>query len=149
MAVTATVYGQTYTGQYSATAARRIDWASDTIKCALTTSAYTPNQDSHVFFSDVTNEITGTAYTAGGAALSGKSVSYDSATNETRLLASPTSWATSTLTARRAVLYKDTGTASTSPLIGWVDFGGDESTASATFMITWDATNGATKLGAT
>jgi hypothetical protein len=148
MAVTATVFGQTYTGQYSATAARRIDWATDTIKVALTTSAYTPNQDTHVFFSDVTNEITGTGYTAGGATLAGKSVSYDSASNETRLLASASSWASSSLTARRAVVYKDTGTAGTSPLIGWVDFGGDETTATATFTITWDATNGVTKVAA-
>jgi hypothetical protein len=45
------------------------DWDTDTIKCALTTSTYTVDIDTHDFFNDVTNEITGTGYTAGGATL--------------------------------------------------------------------------------
>lgn len=47
------------------------------------------------------------------------------------------SWPSSTITARYAVIYKDTGTGSTSPLIGFVDFGQDESSSSGTFQITW------------
>lgn len=46
-----------------------IDWLSDTIKCMLCTSTYTPNLDTHIYKSSVTNEITGTGYTAGGATL--------------------------------------------------------------------------------
>lgn len=146
MAITANAYGSLPVGQFSATAARRIDWASDTIKVLLTTSAYTPDQDTHTYLSDVTNEITGTGYTAGGQALSGKSVAYDSATNETRLIAAATTWSAATITARRAVVYKDTGSAATSPLIGWVDFGVDQSITGADLALTWDATNGVVKV---
>lgn len=140
MAVTANWFGAAATGQWGSTAARRVDWASDTIKVALTTSSYTPNQDTHAFFSDVTNEITGAGYTAGGATLASRSVTYDSASNETRLDADDVAWAAASFTCRRAVVYKDTGTPSSSPLLGWVDFGGDQAVSGATFQIVWDAT---------
>jgi hypothetical protein len=87
-----------------------IDWDTDTIKVALTTSTYTPDQDTHDFFNDVTNEITGTGYSAGGATLTSPTVTYDTATNQVRLDAADTTWTTSTLTARYAVVYKSTGT---------------------------------------
>ncbi len=143
MPVTANWYGQSLSGQYSATAARRLDWVGDTIKVALLTSSYTPNQDTHVFYSDLTNEVAaGGGYTTGGMALSGKSVSYDATSHEARLLAGNTQWTASTITARYAAVYKDTGTGSTSPLLGWVNFGGDVSTSSGTLEIDWDATLG-------
>ena len=147
---TAKWYGQALTGQYSATAARRVNWTGDTINVSLHTSTYAPNQDTHVFFSDVTNEITGTGYTAGGQALAGKSVSYDATTNETRLLATTASqWTNASFTARYAVIYSAAGgTAATNPLLGWVDFGADETVATGTFSITWDTTNGVLKLAA-
>lgn len=44
---------------------KEVDWDSDTIKVMLTTSSYTPNQDTHIYKSSVTNEVTGTGYTAG------------------------------------------------------------------------------------
>lgn len=117
-----------------------IAWTTDTIKVALTTSTYTPNQDTNAFFSDVTNEITGTGYTAGGATLGSPTSTYDTASDQIRLDAADTTWTSSTLTARIAVVYKSTGTGSTSPVIGWVDFGADQSTSSGTLTITWDAT---------
>lgn len=146
-AITATPYGQTFLGQYSATAARRIDWVTDTIDCALCTSTYTPNRDTHVFYSALTNEVAnGNGYTTGGVALANKSTSYDSTSHEARFFADPSTWTGASFTFRYAVLYKSTGTGSTSPLIGWVDFGGDEQATSATVTITWDATNGAFKV---
>lgn len=56
-----------------------VDYLSDTIKAMLTTSAYSENLDSHETKSDVTNEITGTGYTAGGVTLSSKTVVYTAA----------------------------------------------------------------------
>jgi hypothetical protein len=83
---TAAVYGNHLLGQYSATAARRVDWVTDTIKCTLHTATYAPNQDTHTFASDLTNELaTGGGYTAGGVTLASKTTAYDSATNQTRL----------------------------------------------------------------
>jgi hypothetical protein len=138
MAVTASLFG--LTAQKMLDGSGAINWSSDTIKVALTTSAYTPNQDTHDFFDDVTNEITGTGYSAGGVALASKTSTYDTTTDQIRLDAADTTWTTSTLTARRAVIYKSTGTPATSALIGWVDFGADVSTTAGTFQITWDAT---------
>lgn len=135
MAVTALLYGKAFLSLTNA----EVDLISDTIKCALTTSSYTPDQDAHDYFNDVTNEVTGTGYTAGGATLANKTVTYTSGTNVFKFTADPAAWTSSTITARRAVIYKDTGTASTSPLIAYVDFGADVSTAAQTFQITWHA----------
>jgi hypothetical protein len=136
MAVTALLYGKLWENQFGSSA---INWSSDTIKVALATSTYTPNQDTHDFFNDVTNEVTGTGYTAGGATLGSKTATYTSGTNTCAFDAADTSWTTSTITARYAIIYKSTGTASTSPLIGYVDFGADVSSSGGTFSITWDS----------
>lgn len=62
-----------------------INFPSDTIKAMLLTSSYTPNLDTHQFKSDLTSEVTGTNYTAGGVTLSSKTATYTAAN----------SWATS------------------------------------------------------
>lgn len=141
MAITALAYGN---------GAGRYSWLDDTIKVAHMAATYTPDQDAHVFWSDISaNEASGTGYTAGGQALSGKTISYNSATNDNRLRASASQWTSASFTSRYSVVYKDTGTAATSPLIGYVDWGGPETVTSGTFTITWDATNGVIKLTAT
>lgn len=120
---------------------KEVDFDSDTIKVALLSSSYTPDQDAHDYFNDVSSyEVSGTGYTAGGATLASKTATYDSATNVVILDAADTTWASSTITARYAVVYGSTGTASTSPLIGYVDFGSDQSSTSGNFTITWDST---------
>jgi len=146
MAVTAFWYGPAQEGTYGATAARRVDWVTDTIKVMLTTATYAPDQDLHDFKDDVTNEITGTGYTAGGVTLGTKSVVYTTGTNTVSLRAADSVWASASFTARRAVVYKDTGAAATSPVLGWVDFGADETVAAGTFTIDWDATDGVLKI---
>jgi len=119
---------------------KEVDFDSDTIKVALLSSSYTPNQDTDDYFNDVSAyEVTGTGYTAGGATLANKSVTYTSGTNVTKFDADDVSWTSSTITARYAVVYDSTGTASTSALIGYVDFGSNQSSSSGTFSIVWDA----------
>src|SRR5690349_15764137 len=89
---------------------KEVDWDSDTIKVALLSSSYTPNQDSHDYWDDVSsNEVSGTGYTAGGATLGSKTATYDSATNVVILDAADTVWSASTITARYAVIYDDSG----------------------------------------
>lgn len=129
---TGSLYGNVHAKAFNG----EINWASDTIKGLLTTSAYTPNQDSHIYLSSVTNEITGTGYTAGGVTLASKTLTYSSKT--TTFSCAALSWASATFTARRLVIYKSTGTGSTSPLIGWVDFGVDMSPSGGTFTWTPD-----------
>lgn len=135
MAVSAKVYGPAL----AAFLAGSINWGSDTIKVALATSAYSPDQDAHDFFNDVTNEVVGTGYTAGGATLASKTSTYTSGTNTNALDAADVTWSTSTLTARYAIVYKSTGTGSTSPLICYIDFGADVISSAGNFTITWDA----------
>jgi hypothetical protein len=122
---------------------KEIDWDTDTIKVALLTNAYTPDQDAHNYLDDVvTHEVTGaTGYTAGGNTLANKTNSYNSATNVIVLDADDTTWSSSTITARYAVIYDATpATNATRPLIGYVDFGSDQSSSNGNFTITWDAT---------
>jgi hypothetical protein len=121
---------------------KEVDWDSDTIKVALVSSSYTPNQDTHDYWDDVVaNEISGTGYTAGGQALASKTITYDSASNVITLDAADTVWSSATVTARYAVIYDDAGaTNSQKVLIGYLDFGSDQSSTNAAFTITWDAT---------
>jgi hypothetical protein len=116
-----------------------IDLDTDTIKVALVTSSYTPNADTHDFFDDVTNEVSGTGYTAGGATLASVTVTVDTTNDRGVFDAADTSWATSTITARGAVIYKSTGTAGTSALIAYIDFVQDASSVNGTFQVTWNA----------
>lgn len=131
-----------------------IDYLSDTIKVALVTSTYSPNQDTHEVFSDITNELaTANGYTAGGATLGSKTSTYAGASNTTVHDAADTAWTAaggSIGPFRYAIIYKSTGTASTSPLIGYVDFGSDQTiTNGNTGTIVWDATDGVFKVVAT
>lgn len=124
---------------------KEIDLDSDTLKVMLCTSSYTPDQDTHQYKSSVTNEVTGTGYTAGGATLASVAVTYTSGTNTLMLDAADTAWTTSTITARYAVIY-DSSPASdaTRPLIAYVDFTTDQVSVGATFTIAWDAAGIAT-----
>jgi hypothetical protein len=120
---------------------KEVDFDSDTIKVALVSSSYTPNQDTHDYWDDVaTNEVSGTGYTAGGATLTTKTVGYTSGTNVTKFDADDVSWTTSTITARYAIVYDASpATNAAKPLIGYVDFGSDQSSSSGTFSIVWDS----------
>jgi hypothetical protein len=121
---------------------KEIDWDTDTIKVALLTNSYTPDQDAHNYLDDVvTYEVSGTGYTAGGNTLANKTNTYNSGTNVIVLDADDTTWSSSTITARYAVVYDASpATNATRPLIGYVDFGSDQSSSNGNFTITWDAT---------
>ncbi|MDV6274110.1 hypothetical protein R3Q06_11420 [Rhodococcus erythropolis] len=136
MAVTAKLYGLALKSAFN----KEIDWDTDTIKVMLCTSAYTPDQDTHQYKSSVTNEASGTGYTAGGATLASATLAYTTGTNTLVLDAVDSAWTGSTITARYAVIYNSSpGTDATRPLIAYVDFGADVSTTAGTFTITWDA----------
>jgi hypothetical protein len=137
MAVTTKVFDKFVQGQ--ANGAHFVDFDTDTIKVMLTTSTYTPNQDTHEFKSDVTNEVSDSTgdYVAGGKALTTKVINLDTTSDFVYLSADNPQWLGCTFTARIAVLYKDTGTGSTSPLIGWIDFGANQVLAAQDFRIVW------------
>jgi hypothetical protein len=112
-----------------------IDFDSNSFKALLVTSSYVPNKDTHDKRDDVTNEVSGTGYTAGGVA-SVCTVTKDTANDKVTLSFAAVSWASSTITARALVIYKSTGTASTDNLVCYVDFGSDVSSTGGTFSVT-------------
>lgn len=132
------VSGKLYSSFHTKLANKEIDLDSDVIKVALCTSSYTPNQNAHDYFDDITNEVSGSGYTAGGATLGSKSVGTGGGKTFT-FDADDVTWSSSTITARYAIIYDSTGTASTSPLIGYIDFGADVSSSSSNFTIQWNA----------
>lgn len=112
-----------------------IDFDTDTFKAMLVTSTYAANKDTHTKRSDVTNEVTGTGYTTGGAT-STVTVTKDTANDKVTISLGAVSWATATITARGAVLYKSRGGASSADeLVCYVDFGGDVTATGATFSL--------------
>ena len=117
-----------------------LDLDTDTLKLMLVTSTYAPNIDTHTKRSDVTNEITGTGYTAGGVALTTKTVTADTTNDRGVFDADDASWATSTITARGAVIYKSRGGASSADeLLLYIDFGSDITSTASTFSIVFNA----------
>lgn len=136
MAVTALVYGKFL----SSLANKEVDLDTDTLKIMLCTSTYTPNQDTHQYKSSVTNEVTGTGYTATGATLGSVAVSYTAGTNVFMLDAADAVWTTATITARYAVIYDASpATDATRPLICYIDFGADVTATAGDFTIQFDA----------
>ncbi len=112
--------------------------AANTLKVMLCTSDYTPDQNYHSYKSDVTNEVSGTGYTAGGKIVTG--VNAILTLRKTYLEADNVTWPESTMTARYAVLYDYTGATDASrPLIAYIDFGQDKSSENGTFQLTWNA----------
>lgn len=197
MAVTAGFYHSALAKALNA----EIDMDTHTLKAMLTTSAHTISASSHDYKNDITNEVSGTGYTAGGDTVAG-TVSVVAANSWTVSRANSTAyalsdvvrpatgngflyqaivagtsggsiptypttlggtvtdgtvtwecvgtgavvldtedptWTTSTITARQIHFYRDTGTSTTSPLIAWVDLGGDVSSSAGTWTYTVDS----------
>lgn len=117
-----------------------IDASVDTFKIMLTTSSYTPNQDTDHDRADVTNEVSPSgSYSAGGGTVT-VTPSYDGASNEVRLIVSDVSFTSATITARTAVLYKSTGVAGNDLLVGYCTESGDVSSTNGTFTVDNPAT---------
>lgn len=112
-----------------------IDFDTDTFKMMLVTSSYTPAK-THTKRNAVTNEVTGTGYTAGGNTAAA-TVTKDDTNSRVDITFAITSWTSSTITARGGVIYKSRGGASSADeLVGYVDFGSDISSTSGTFSVT-------------
>lgn len=110
-------------------------------KAMLVTSSYTENRGTHTKRSDVSNEVTGTGYTAGGAAVT-LSTSLNTTTHKLTLTIGTVSWASSTITARKAVIYRARGGANTADeLVACIDNGADVVTSNSTLSLaasTWE-----------
>lgn len=110
--------------------------STDTFKGMLVTATYTANKGTHTKRSDITNEVTGTGYTAGGVVCAA-SVSVDTTNHRADVTFTGPSWASSTITARALVIYKSRGGASSADnLVAYVDFLSNISSSGATFQVT-------------
>ena len=127
------LYGVTFLNALNNTLALDLD--NDTLKIMLVTSAYTPDFGTHDFKADVTNEVVGTGYTAGGETLT--SVTLTQSAGTITFDAADVTWTSSTITARAAVIYDDTIV--NDPLICYIDFGSDQSSSSGDFQIAFNA----------
>jgi hypothetical protein len=137
MAVTGKLYGQVFKSAFN----KEIDWDTDTIKCQLHTSGYTPDQDAHQYGSSLSSEVAASGgYSTGGVTLAGKTTTYTAATNKHVLDADDAVWASSTITARTAVvLDTQTGVMATNPLICYQQSDADISSNSGEFRVQWNA----------
>lgn len=97
--------------------------AVGTLKCMFVTASYTPDQDAHDFLNDANaNEAAGTSYSAGGITLTTPAVNLDASTNTVTIDADDITTAGLSVSCRWGIIHVATGTASTSPLIAYVDF---------------------------
>ena len=113
------------------TNAAAISLEAEDNKIALVTDSYNPDFNAHDFFADVTNEVSGTGYTAGGKALTGTEVTV--ASGVMTWTASNPSWAGSTITsAMAAIIYAD---AVADELVFLIDFVTAASTSAGAFTV--------------
>lgn len=106
-----------------------MDLVNDTIKVALYAASFTFTATDTVYA--VTNEVAGSGYSAGGAALSGMAVTEGSSAV---FSASNSSWAASTFTCNFAVLYDQTPC---NTLICAIDLGGPQTVTNGTFTLSY------------
>ena len=123
--------------------------SGDTFKIALYTS--NASLDANTTAYTATGEVTGSGYTAGGATLTnlGVTTSNTSTTSGVGFADfSDVSWPASTITARGALIYNTTPSATdnagnvlVNPAVAILDFGSDRTTAGTTFTVTFPTAN--------
>jgi hypothetical protein len=124
-----------YTSALEDDAKGAIDWDTDTFKGMLVTATYAPNKGTHMKRSDVTDEVTGTGYTAGGTTVT-VTVTKSTSPHQLVLTFGAVSWASSTISARGLVIYKSRGGASSADeLVLYNDFGATTSSTGGTFAV--------------
>jgi hypothetical protein len=110
---------------------------SHNYKAMPVTSSYSENRATHTKRSDITNEVTGTGYTAGGASIT-LSASLNTTAHKLTLTIGSVSWSSSTITARKLVVYRARGGASSADeLVCCIDNGTDLVSSSSTMQ--WNA----------
>ena len=126
----------------------------DTFKLALYTSSATINADTVAY--TTTNEVTGTGYTAGGAGLVNLGVVTSNTSTSTGVGYtdfSDLTFASSTITARGALIYNSTPSAAaadntplTNPAVAVLDFGSDKTSNDGNFTIVFPLASATTAI---
>ena len=105
----------------------------DTFKIALYTNSASFNAATTAY--TTSNEVTGTNYTAGGNTLTRVNPATSGTTAFTDF--ADTTWSSSTITARGAMIYNDT--ASGNPAVVILDFGSDKTSTNGDFTVVFPA----------
>ena len=114
-----------------------VNMESDTIKLAPMATSYTPNYTTESFWSDVSASL---ASGATAVTLASKTFDIDTGNSRVEFDAADVSESSQTFSTDKFVIYKDTGVASTSPLICCIAFSeGTLSPVAGTFAITVNA----------
>ena len=119
-----------------------IDFDTSTFKTMLVSSVPSEaNLDAWVFRSDVTNEVTGAGYTAGGVAQAFTLAALDTTNNRQDVTYTNLApgWTGSSIAAVGAIIYQNTGAAGTDRLLHFVDFGGTVTSTANDFNVTYTA----------
>ena len=117
-----------------------INWSDNAginIRVMLVDSNYSVDIDLHLTKADITDEVIGTAYTAGGELLTGRTIVADNVNDWSEYDTEDVVWANSTIVASGAIVYLDTGVDNTSTLISYIDFGASKSSSEGDFTIQW------------
>jgi hypothetical protein len=113
-----------------------IDLDTDTFKVMALTATYSENKDTHTKRSDLTNEVSGTGYSAGGNSVT-ITVTKDTVNDRLDVTLGGTTWTTSTITsAQKFAYYKARGGLATADeLVAVIDNGSGVSTISGTLTL--------------
>ena len=111
------------------------NFSNDTFKLALYTASAVLGADTLIYTTD--NEVVGAGYTAGGNTLT---VSVPPVSSGTTAYVSfdNTSWVSSTITARGALIYNSS---QGNKAVAVLDFGADKATSNTPFTVTFPAAN--------
>ncbi len=114
----------------------RIIIGTSTIKAMLVTSAYIENKDTHTTRADITSEVSGTGYTAGGQIITA-TLTQDLTTEKTIITLPSVTWTNSTLSNVFKVIYYvgNGGAASGDYLIGINDLGANYNSSNNSLVI--------------
>ncbi len=120
----------------------QINFETGTFKAMLVGNGYVPNKDTHTHRDDITNEASGTGYTAGGQIVD-VSVSINNGTDTISINLPAVSWPAATITGRYIVYYLSRGgAASLDELIAVIDpLGQDVTVTNNTFAVSASTLN--------
>jgi len=96
-----------YGGAYLSILNKEIDFEADSLKLMLVTGSYVFSA-LHRYKVDITNEVTGGDYVAGGVAVTNPAVTFDNGTGIVTLNADDVTFTNGNYTFRYAILYDDT-----------------------------------------
>jgi hypothetical protein len=107
------------------------------VSALLVTDSYTPAYDTHDFYNDITNEVSGDGYSSGGETLTSTELTL--AGGVLTFDAADVSWESSTITSAMAAVLKFSrgGASSADELILLSDFVNAVSTTNGTLEIQW------------